>query len=281
MLDLIAIAQETISISTFMNKTCENSRLERVSINLKGASNFKFSIEALCTSFICLPFKNQPITFAKNNFGFLKDLELADTGSSDDIELLIGSDFYWGFVTRNVKLSKVGELVGVESKFGWLLNGPVPTQQSVSANVSFANENSSHVLFRNAQNSVDNHLDKELHRFWDLESLGISEVEKSPFEDFSDTIYLNKERRYEANLPFKKPQPLLHDHFNLCEKKLLKLHSALKKDTVLLKRYNDIFPNQMELGIIQPTNENFSPEIVITFFTILLLERTKTLVKSE
>ena len=43
-LDLTAIAEETISISTFMNKTCENSKLERVSINLKGASNFKFSI---------------------------------------------------------------------------------------------------------------------------------------------------------------------------------------------------------------------------------------------
>ena len=46
-LHLTAIAEETISISTFMNKTCENSKLERVSINLKGASNFKFSIEAL------------------------------------------------------------------------------------------------------------------------------------------------------------------------------------------------------------------------------------------
>ena len=84
-------------------------------------------------------------------------------------------------------------------------------------------------------------------------------MEKSPFEDFSDTIYLNKERRYEANLPFKKPHSLLHDHFNLCEKRLLKLYFTLKKDTVLLKRYNDIFLNQMKLGIIEPANENASP----------------------
>ena len=189
----------------------------------------------------------------------MKDLGLADTVSSDHIKLLIGSDFYWAFVTENLRLGKVGEPVGVESKFGWLLNGPVPKQQSVSTNLSFANENSSHVLFCNAQNSVDNHLDKQLHRFWDLESLGISEVEKNPCEDFSDTIYLNKERRYETNLPFKKPYLLLHDHFNLCEKRLLKLYSTLKKDTVLLKRYKDIFLNQMELGIIEPANENASP----------------------
>ena len=93
----------------------------------------------------------------------MKDLELADTGSSDDIELIIGSYFYWAFVTGNVRLGKVGEPQGVESKFWWLLNFPAPKQQSVSTNLSFANENSSHVLFCNAQNSVDNHLDKELH----------------------------------------------------------------------------------------------------------------------
>ena len=126
---MTAVAEETISISTFMNKTCENSKLERVSINLKGASNFKFSIEALCTQFTCLPLKNQPITFARNNFEFLKDLELADTGSSDDIELLWGSDFYWEFVTGNVRPCKVGEPVGLQSKFGLLLNEPLPKQQ--------------------------------------------------------------------------------------------------------------------------------------------------------
>ena len=89
--------------------------------------------------------------------------------------------------------------------------------------------------------------------------MGITEVEKSPFDDFSDTIYLDKERRYEANLTFKKLHPLLHDHFHLCDKRLLKLYSTLKKDTVVLKRYNDNFLNQMELGIIEPAHENVSP----------------------
>ena len=84
-------------------------------------------------------------------------------------------------------------------------------------------------------------------------------MEKGLCEDFSDTIYMNKERRYEVNLPFKKPHALLHDHFNLCEKRLLKLYSTLEKDTVNLKRYNDIFLNQMELGIIEPANKNVSP----------------------
>ena len=47
----------------------------------------------------------------------MKDLELADTGSGDDIELLIGPYFYWAFATGNVRLGKVGEPVGVKIKF--------------------------------------------------------------------------------------------------------------------------------------------------------------------
>ena len=106
----------------------------------------------------------------------MKDLRLADTGSSDDIKLLIGSDFYWAFLTGNVRLGKLGEPVGVESKFGWLLSRPVPKQQSVSTNLSFPNENSSHVLFCKARNSVDKHLDKELTLFFGI--LKVWELQK-------------------------------------------------------------------------------------------------------
>ena len=53
----------------------------------------------------------------KEQLWILKDLELADTGSGDDIELLIGPHFYWAFVTGNVRLGKVGEPVGVKIKF--------------------------------------------------------------------------------------------------------------------------------------------------------------------
>ena len=65
-LDLKTIYRETISISTFMSKTKENSKLDRVS--MKGASNFEFCIEALCTPFICLPIKNQSNSFVQTNY---------------------------------------------------------------------------------------------------------------------------------------------------------------------------------------------------------------------
>jgi len=115
-LDAKTVRQEDISISVFMHKTTENSKLDIVSLNLKGAANFDFCIEALCTPFICLLIKNKPIQVAKNKSEHLKDLKLADSGSNDDIELLIGGDFYWSLVTGDIKRGEIAEPVGVEIK---------------------------------------------------------------------------------------------------------------------------------------------------------------------
>ena len=115
--------------------------MEKVSLNLKNNSNDSFSIETLCTDFICLPLKSQLIKTAKRNFEFLKDLKLADSGNSEEVVVLIGSDFYWSIVTGKVRIGEIGEPVCVETKFGWLLNGPVTISKTIS-NLSFVNENS-------------------------------------------------------------------------------------------------------------------------------------------
>ena len=63
---------KTISISIFLSKSTENSKLGRVYITLKKEPNFEFCIEALWSSFICLPIKNQSISFAQNGYDHLK-----------------------------------------------------------------------------------------------------------------------------------------------------------------------------------------------------------------
>ena len=63
-------------------------------INLKINSSKNFRMEVLCKPFICSPITNQPVKYAKNNFEFLKDLNLADAGTMEETDMLIGSDFY-------------------------------------------------------------------------------------------------------------------------------------------------------------------------------------------
>ena len=44
---------------------------------------------------------------------------------------------------------------------------------------------------------------------------------------------------------------MLHDHFDLREKRLEGLHARLKQDPDLLAKYNDIFIAQKEAGVIE------------------------------
>ena len=77
----------------FGNKKCKSKNLERVSVHLKNSKE-KFEVEVLCTPFICLPIQRQSSNFPKQNFDYLKELELHNSKSKNDIDLLLGSDFY-------------------------------------------------------------------------------------------------------------------------------------------------------------------------------------------
>ena len=90
---------------------------------------------------ICLPISNHPVKYAKNNFEFLKNLNLADSGTMEEI----GSDFYRSLVTGKVKMDKTGEPVAIETKFDWVLNGPL-NEKSSQCHVTVVSETKTHVL---------------------------------------------------------------------------------------------------------------------------------------
>ena len=109
-----------------------------------------------CTPFICLPIQRQSSNFAKQNFDYLKELKLANSKSKSDIDLLIGSDFYWLLVTGNVRFGNPGEPVGVETKFGWVLNGPLNGEDVNGLfNTNFVSQVSSHILFINSDQNLN------------------------------------------------------------------------------------------------------------------------------
>ena len=71
---------------------------------------------------LCLPISSPSITFLKEQFENFHGTEFVDEDSEKDMDLLIGSELYWSFVTGNiVKSGKLGGLVAVKTKFGWIL----------------------------------------------------------------------------------------------------------------------------------------------------------------
>ena len=70
---------------------------------------------------LCLPISSPNITFLKRQFEKFHGIEFADEDSGKEIDLLIGSDLYWSFVTGNiVESGESGSLVAVETKLGWI-----------------------------------------------------------------------------------------------------------------------------------------------------------------
>ena len=85
-------------------------------------------VNTLVVSLICEPICGQPINSAERAFKYLSGLDLADyshSGDTLDVNILIGSDYYWRFATGKVLRWRTGP-TAIHTKFRWLLSGPLP-----------------------------------------------------------------------------------------------------------------------------------------------------------
>ena len=86
-------------------------------------------INAHTLPLICSPIQNQAIQFAVKSYDHLSHIELSDSMKFShnlgmDVDLLIGSDFYWSFHTGEIRRGEVGP-VAMKTNIGWVLSGPV------------------------------------------------------------------------------------------------------------------------------------------------------------
>ena len=148
-----------------------------VKLHLKGLDQKEpISISALTSPAICSPL---PSAVKLEDHPKLCGLPLADRclRPKGEIDVLIGSNFYWSIVTGEVVREENG-LVAVNSKLGWLLSGPIDSQEtSVLSHVNVAISGAATSQVCGDKEDV---LRDSLHDFWELESLGIVDIpEKS------------------------------------------------------------------------------------------------------
>ena len=110
--------------------------------------------------------------------------------------------------------------MAIETKFGWVLNGPLYEKAS-QYHVTVVNETKTYVLnlyFEPTKISdppETERLETDLKKLWDLETIGIIQKEKSMHDHFIKSIHLNNERKYKTNLSFKENHPVLYNHFDV------------------------------------------------------------------
>ena len=166
------------------------------------------------------------------------------------IDLLIVSDYIWDFFDgKSVwgEDSGQGGPVAVSSKVRWVLSGPVenlPRERLSSIQFS-----STHVL-RTESKVVDDTLQGDLDRLWDLDSAGIRDKD-AVLETFEKNLSFEDGNKYLVHLPWKEQHGLLPDNFENCVARLSSQLKRLRKDPEILKEYDSIIQDQLQSGIIE------------------------------
>ena len=174
------------------------------------------------------------------------DLDLADCisgnmDSQDNIDVLIGSDYYWDIITGEVARGD-DKLGAVSSKFGWLVSGP---KKWDSGAFHFTTSNlivQKPYDFMESQNQATE-LANSLNLFWDIESAGITETSSKVNEDEQFLRFIKSDKdegRYDVDLPRREQTCKQSANFDLRVARLNCLKASLKKDEKLLQKYDSI-----------------------------------------
>lgn len=247
-LNLKPLSQSKVSVKVF-GGTHSLQTLDQVNIFVKDSSGFESICVNAYVSDICQPLTGQAIEIAVKRFPHLQNLKLADSNPSENemnIDILIGADNYWKFFNQTVIKSSEGGPVAMGSKLGFVLSGPLFVGDSNYSSMLV----SGHTMrIENEVINERNHLNNLVEKFWNLESLGVSNHEESTFEKFTnETKFVDG--RYEVKLPFINEHVLPDDNLNLSKNRLKGLVKRNKHND-LLRKCDDIFKEQLDAGIIE------------------------------
>ena len=167
-LQLKSLQNKKLNLNTFGESKFKKQNCYVVNLQLqKTEYDDPLTISALTFPVICWPLA-LPLNVS-TSYAHLDGLELADEPctSARSIDLLIGSDYYWNFVTGETKRGVKGPIT-INSKFYWLLSGSI-NEALDQGYVTYSNLiiEGQYPLF---QPNADGVLAISLNDFWEPES---------------------------------------------------------------------------------------------------------------
>ncbi|XP_078374406.1 uncharacterized protein LOC144657946 [Oculina patagonica] len=282
-LNLKSCKTEMLNLNTFGEQKYRKQTCDLVKIRLnKPGLNEEVEISALSFPVICSSLQSKVDI---NKFPQLETLQLADEfndGNNNSIDVLIGSDHYWNIVHGETIRCESGP-TAISSKLGWLLSGPggESVGNATVSNLVITGERADHPFYTNEHDQQVN----TLKDFWETESIGIKaeQVEESTGNSFiKDLSYDGK--RYVVGLPWKEEREANPSEYQLSRNRLNSLHHKLRRDQELLKEYDKIIKEQLQLGIIEEvkpeTDDKFSETVhYLPHHAVLRRDRETTKVR--
>ena len=164
-----------------------------------------------------------------------------------EIDMLIGSHFYWEFVTGKVVRS-------CGCQYYTALDAVWTSRPHGMLRIHRESRYDPHPRgWFGVDDGVTNKmLDATMRSFWELESLGIQaeSVETNVSDRFASLIKV-KGSRYEESLPWCECHDPLPSNYELNWRRLTGLLHSLKRNPEILEEYNSIIRNQLNQGVVE------------------------------
>ena len=260
MKDSVALvnSKQYLSIAAFGSKKGRPKQCEVVRLIVRSKLGGCQELEVFVVPHICDPVTSPASVTCSRVYGSLSQLDLADVCLDEtlEVDLLIGSDFYWEFVTGE-SIQRENGPVAINTTLGWVLSGPAGVAEPEESTVSLVNAHSLQI-----EGITNKELDNTLRSFWELESLGIKEVANDPVCDqFASTLQV-KNGRYEVSLPWREYHDDLQDNYSLSRRRLHRLLKRLQQNPEILREYDSIIREQLERGIVEEVKDpEVAPEV--------------------
>ena len=234
-LNLHSVRKERIIVNGFGGKDEKLVCLDIVRVSVHNTQGVNCGeVDLYVVPFICKPICDQKIELAQATYEHLISLNLADSSDGKttlEIDVLIGADFYWQFVTDDMVRGDNGP-VAVNTSLGWVLSGNMGGREEITTNLV-----SAHVMYADTEDASDE-LNDLVQKFWKLDAIGISdEKDVNVLDHFKKNIAFFENGRYSVCLPWKEAIDMIPDNYLLCKARLLSQMKRLRNDPKLLEEY--------------------------------------------
>ena len=186
--------------------------------------------------------RNRVTTNEAARWSHLKGLPLHHA-PADEVMLLIGQDYPDALVPLAAVPGGKGEPYAIRTRLGWTVNGPMSVSETRGEQQAFF-----------TQGERYERLDRQLERFWKLESSGLYDDDRAmSIQDRLVTERWEKAATYEDGhytlpIPFRHEEPQLPDNKRMAELRLGSLRRKLEKNPGLGEKYAEGMQDLLEKG---------------------------------
>ncbi|KAL9956140.1 hypothetical protein ACROYT_G037576 [Oculina patagonica] len=171
-----------IAVSVFGGEATKSTLRKRIALTVApiDKSGQPQGIEALTKPVICRP--AEAVDIHPSRWSHLRNIVFPEEfpREEQEIDVLIGLDFYYYFVSRDIVRGGSSEPVAVRTTLGWVFCGPTGGHDQECT------------VSRNVQINVEEQLNETLQKFWDLESVGVRPAESSISTTHAEDVVLKK-----------------------------------------------------------------------------------------